>query len=120
MNNQIELKGFKGLGCYQAYLSAIYFLPITPAYSKQNMGNSEVLQDFKKSDENRKKEILTQLFGVHHFSERDAAALIGVHKDGNGVPYSSFNIDNLPIKKVMELIIDSMLHCANASDDLFF
>lgn len=117
---KIELKGVRGLACYQTYLSAIFFLPATSTYADTKLSREEVIANFKQSDIERKKLILCELFSVYHFSERDALSLVCVHKDANGVAYGAANVGNLPMDKLMGLIIESMLHCSLASDKLFF
>ena len=117
---KIELKGYRGLSCYQAYLSAVFYLPLTQEYVGKDMTPEAVIADFKQSDIERKKSILTQLYSIHHFSERDAIALVSVHKDANGVAYGQSNIGNLETAKLMGLIVESILHCSLASEKLFF
>ncbi|PSV50036.1 hypothetical protein [Photobacterium indicum] len=116
----LELKGIRGFACYQAYLSTIYFLPLTKTYRESEMSRFEMQHDFTESPIGRKKEILVEVLSVTTISERDVVRFISVHKDPNGIDYSEVNASNLSIDKMVDLVFESLLACSNASKTLFF
>jgi len=116
----IELKGIRGFACYQAYLSTIYFLPLTKTYRESEMDRFAMQHDFAESSPDRKKGILVEILGVSTMSERDVVRLICVHKDPNGIDYSEANASNLGVDKMIDLVFESLLACSEASKTLFF
>lgn len=136
MINQDLMRGTRGWACFQAYLTFIFYMPLTRTAKAVEQARLEAIKDLKDKDEGgagerakkyflsldeaEKKRMIIECLEVARIPPDDMIALCAVHVGKNGSAIAASTINNYSISEMAEMIIESTIECSNVSSEVFF
>ena len=75
------------------------------------------ITEFKAADRGERSKMLVEALTYSDLDDDDVMRLLALHSDQNGLPYGSANINNLDVKTMFNLILDTLLCCSEIDCD---
>ena len=108
-----KLKGCDNLSDYKDVADRLSTTKMEKLFHSQ----SEVVEHFKAAEENEKYNMILEALTIAEIDDSEVLRLLALHSDENGVPYSKANIKNIPINKIIPLMIETLVACSNIDCD---
>jgi hypothetical protein len=79
---------------------------------------AEALALFKEATTEQKRGMLFEALNFVDLSPEEDLKLVSMHKDSNGIHYSKSNIQTMKVDKMVELMMDTLVACAELEIDM--
>ena len=86
-------------------------------FNKVFYSHAEIVTQFKEANENDKEKMLLEALTNISVSDSEALALLGLHKDANGISYSMANIKNIQLTELLPMMMQTLIACSNLNCD---